>query len=87
MFDFVDDELRHQPVSDQLDSVFVHLREELFAVGVDEAHVCEINECREWRLAGDRALPALLEFRDTRAGQSPFDKETNVAVNNSGCDS
>lgn len=46
MLDFIDDELRHQTVRDELDPAFVHLREELFAVGVDEAYVREIDERR-----------------------------------------
>ena len=46
MFDFVDDELRHQSVRDELDPAFVHLCEELFAVGVDETYVREIDERR-----------------------------------------
>lgn len=87
MFDFVDDELRHQAVGNELDSVFAHLREELFTMGVDKAHVCQIDEGWKWRLTRDRALPAFLEFRNTPARQSPFDKETKLAVNNSSCNS
>jgi hypothetical protein len=68
MFDFVDDELRHQTVRDKLDPAFVHLREEVFAVGVDEAYVREIYERRQWALAGNSALPALFELRDTGSG-------------------
>lgn len=87
MFDLVNNELRHQTVCDELDPAFVHLRQKQFAVGVDEAHVCEIDERRQWTLAGNGALPAFFEFGDTRARQSPLDKETDIAINDSRCDS
>jgi hypothetical protein len=59
----------------------------LFAVGVDEAHVSEIDDRWEWFLACDCALPALFEFRNTGPRQPPFDKETDIAVNESSCNS
>ena len=87
MFDLVDDELRHQSVCDELDPTFVHLGEELLAVGVDEAHVCQVDDGWEWFLARDRALPAFLEFGDTGPGQPTLDEELNVAINDSSGDS
>lgn len=87
VFDFVDDELRHQAVCDELDPVFVHLREELFAVGVDEAHVSQIDDRWERFLPSDRAVPTFFELGDTAPRQSPFDEETDVAVNDSSGDS
>lgn len=87
MFDFVDDELRHQAVRDELDSAFVHLREELFAVRVDEAHVSQIDDRRQRFLARDRALPAFLKFGDAASRQSPFDEETDLAIKDSTGDS
>ena len=87
MLDFVDDELRHQSACDELDPVFAHLREELFAVGVDETHVSKIYERREWRLACDCTLPAFFEFRDTGAREPSFYEELDIAVYYSSCDS
>jgi hypothetical protein len=87
MFDLVNNELGHQTVRDELDPSFVHLREKQLAVGVDEAHVREIYERRQWTLAGNCALPAFFEFRNTAARKSPFDKETDIAINDSRCDS
>lgn len=87
MFDFIDDELRHQTVGDEFDAMFMHLREELPAVAIDKAYVREIDERRKRTLAGDRALPAFLKFGDTCARESPFNNETYMAVDNSSCDS
>ena len=87
MFDLVDNELRHQTVRDELDSPFAHLREEQLAVGVNEAHVRQIHERWQWTLAGNCALPAFLKLRNTRPRQSPLDKETDIAINDSRCDS
>ena len=87
MFDLVNNELRHQTVCDELDSAFMHLREKQLTVGVDKADVCQIYERRQRTLAGDCTLPAFFQFRNTRARQSPFDKETDIAINYSRCDS
>ena len=42
MFNLFDEELGQQAVGDEFDSVFVHLREELFGVFVDVADVRQI---------------------------------------------
>ena len=66
--------------------MFVHLREELFAVSVDEAYVGEVDKGGHRCFAGDRALPAFFQFADARPGQSPLNKEANIAGYYSGSD-
>ena len=85
-FDLFDYKLRHQTVRDKFDSVFVHLREKLLAGRVDEAHVGQIDHRRHRCFASDCAAPAFFEFADTRATESPFNKETKVAGDFSGAD-
>ena len=78
-FDLVEKKLGHQAVCDELDSVFFHLREQLLAVGVDKAHVGEVDQGWQWRFTIYGAAPALFQFADTRACEFSFDEETNVS--------
>jgi len=81
VFDLFDEEFRQQAVGDEFDSVFVHLREELFGLFVDEAAVRQIDDGGNWCFAGFGTAPTLFQFADASAREASFNKKADVAGN------
>lgn len=83
MLDLFNEEFRQQAVGDEFDSVFVHLREELFGLVIDEAAVRQIDDGGNRCFAGFGAAPALFQFADASAREASFNKEADVAGDDS----